>query len=213
MQVDIKRLLERAVMWFMRYGDHPLDIERNTDLFRPGIKTLADVLPDVLSESGRRTLEERIAGSGADGVPESLARPVAGLSQMNSALDIVCLSGHKAATVANMARVYFGVGARFGFEWLRGAARRMEMQTSWQRQAVQSMLDELYAMQQDLVSQVVRSAGKSPAADDAISDWSGARDRLVVRTDQTLADIRAAGTTDLAMIAVALRQLRVLVSS
>ncbi|MQA66025.1 MAG: NAD-glutamate dehydrogenase [Alphaproteobacteria bacterium] len=213
MQVDIKRLLERAVMWFMRYGDHPLDIERNTDLFRPGIKTLADGLPDVLSESGRRTLEERIAGSGADGVPESLARSVAGLSQMNSALDIVCLSGHKAAAVANMARVYFGVGARFGFEWLRGAARRMEMQTSWQRQAVQAMVDELYALQQDLVSQVVRSAGKSPAADDAVSDWSGARDRLVVRTDQTLADIRAAGTTDLAMIAVALRQLRVLVSS
>jgi glutamate dehydrogenase len=213
MQADIKHLLERAVMWFMRYGDHPLDIEKNTNLFRPGIKALAGALPDVLSETGRRTLEERISNGTAEGVPESLARPVAGLSQMNSALDIVCLAGHKADAVANMAKVYFGVGARFGFEWLRAVARRMETQTSWQRQAVQAMADELYALQQDLVSQVIRTAGKSPVIDAILSNWSDARKPLVARTEQTLADIRAAGTTDLAMIAVALRQLRLLVSS
>jgi glutamate dehydrogenase len=213
MQADIKRLLERAVTWFMRYGDHPLDIEKTTNLFRPGIKALASALPDGLSESGSRTLIERIAALTADGVPESLAHPVAGLTQLNSALDVVCLAGHKADTVPKMARVYFGVGARFGFEWLRAVARRMETQTSWQRQAVQSMVDELYALQQDLVGQVVRAGGKSPAIEAVISDWTGARERLVARTEQTLADIRAAGTTDLAMIAVALRQLRLLVSA
>ncbi|MFT5539992.1 MAG: glutamate dehydrogenase, partial [Alphaproteobacteria bacterium] len=46
---DIKRLMERAVMWFMQNGDHPLDIERNIKNFRPGIAALTKTLPTVLS--------------------------------------------------------------------------------------------------------------------------------------------------------------------
>jgi NAD-specific glutamate dehydrogenase len=38
------------------------------------------------------------------------------------------------------------------------------------------------------------------------------RKALVARTEQTLSDIKAAGTADLAMVAVALRQLRMLVT-
>ena len=139
-------------------------------------------------------------------------RAVAGLSQMNATLDIVGIAGHDAKAVPAMAKVYFGIGSRFGFDWLRGSARRIETQTPWQRQAVQSMLDELYILQQELVTQVIDAAGSTRAVDAIVSVWSDARKDKVARTEQMIADIQSAGIVDISMIAVALRQLRVLVA-
>jgi glutamate dehydrogenase len=146
------------------------------------------------------------------GVPEKLARPVCALAHMNAALDIVCIAGADSRSVPVMARVYFGIGARFGFDWLRNTARRIETQTGWQRQAAQAMIDELYGLQHDLVIQVIDAAGAATAVDAIVSVWADARKELVARMEQTLADMQAAPSADLAMVAVALRQLRVLVT-
>ena len=208
---EIKRLLERAVTWFMQNGDHPLDIADNIDRFRPAVAALAKALPDVLSVTAAQGLSERIAVYRDAGAPESLATGIAGLAQMNSALDIVCLAGFDARGVANMAKVYYGIGARFGLDWLRAAARRIDTQTAWQRQAVQAMLDELYVLQQNLVAHVIDAAGHARAVDAIVEIWADARKALVTRTEQTIADMQAAGTADIAMLAVALRQLRALV--
>jgi glutamate dehydrogenase len=209
---EIERLLERAVMWFMQNGEHPLDIEHNIADYRPGIEALAKALPDVLSTQAQTALNDRIGQYRDAGVPEAFARSVAGLAQMNASLDIVRIAGDDAKSVPTMARIYFGIGARFGFDWLRAAARRINAQTSWQRQAVQAMVDELYNLQQQLVTQVIDAAGSVRAVDAIVTAWTDARKPLVARTEQTIADMQSAGTTDIAMVAVALRQLRVLVA-
>ena len=212
MQRAINRLLERAVIWFMEQGDHPLDIGTNIEKFGPGIAELIRSLNDVLADSAREALAESIGRYKDAGVPEKLARPVCALAHMNAALDIVCIAGADSRSVPVMARVYFGIGARFGFDWLRNTARRIETQTGWQRQAVQAMIDELYGLQHDLVTQVIDAAGAATAVDAIVSVWADARKELVARTEQTLADMQAAPSADLAMVAVALRQLRVLVT-
>jgi glutamate dehydrogenase len=209
---EIKRFMERAVTWFMQNGDHPLDIEKNIKNFRPGIAALTKALPTVLSDEARATLKARVQTYKTAGVPEGLAHSVASLAQLNAALDIVCIAGADARDVPAMAKVYFGIGARFGFDWLRAAARRIEAQTAWQRQAIQAMIDELYALQHELVTQVIDAAGGVTAADAIVSVWTDSRKTLVTRTEQTLSDIKAAGAADLAMVAVALRQLRILVT-
>jgi glutamate dehydrogenase len=212
MLLEIKRLMERAVMWFMQNGNHPLDIEKNIKNFRPGVAALTKALPTALSDNALMTLKARVDAYKAAGVPEGLAHSVASLAQMNAALDIVCIAGADARAVPAMAKVYFGIGARFGFDWLRSAARRIESQTTWQRQAVLAMVDELYVLQHELVTQVIDAAGGVKAADAIVSVWMDSRKALVARTEQTLSDIKAAGTADLAMVAVALRQLRMLVT-
>ena len=146
------------------------------------------------------------------GVPETLARSIASLPLMNAALDIVSIADGDAGRVPDMARVYFGIGARFGFDWLRAAARRIDTQTAWQRQAVQAMVDDLYALQHELVLQVIDAAGSAKAGDAIVAVWAETREALVGRTEQIIADMQAAGSADLAMLAVAARQLRVLVT-
>ncbi len=212
MQRAINRLLERAVIWFMQHGEHPLDIETNIEHFRPGVAQLTKSLDSVLADAAWTTMAETIGRYKDAGVPEKLARSVSALAHMNAALDIICIAGTDARSVPVMARVYFGIGARFGFDWLGNTARRIETQTGWQRQAIQAMVDELYGLQHDLVSHVMDAAGSATAVDAIVAMWADSRKGLVARTEQTLADMQAAPSADIAMVAVALRQLRVLVS-
>ncbi len=207
---EIKRLIERAGVWLLNHGDHPLDIEANVAALAPCIAALARALPDVIPEDARAALAERAAALAGSGVPDTLARRIAGLQPMNAALDVIRLARHDDRTVPEMAGVYFDVGGRFGFDWLRAAARRVEAQTHWQRQAAQSMIDELYVLQHDLVAGIAAAAGEAKTVSAIVPVWAEARKARVTRAAQTLADIQAAGAVDLAMIAVAVRQLRVL---
>jgi glutamate dehydrogenase len=210
--IDIKALIERASLWFLQNGHHPLDITDNVARFRPGIEALGRSLANVASANDLAFMESRRKDFEDKGMPARLAGGIARLPLIGAALDIVRVAGADAAAVSEAARVYFGIGARFGFDWLRDTARRMEAQTPWQRQAVQSMVDELDGLQFDLVTHVMDAAGGVAAAEVLVGVWADAHNAAVERIEQMLADMRASGTPDIAMIAVAIRQLRLLVA-
>ena len=73
------------------------------------------------------------------------------------------------------------------------------------------MGDELYGLQFDLVTHVMDAAGGIQAAEVVVDFWADAHKAAVDRIEQMLADMRASSTPDIAMLAVAVRQLRLLV--
>jgi glutamate dehydrogenase len=75
------------------------------------------------------------------------------------------------------------------------------------------MTDELYGLQYDLVTHVMDAAGGLRMAEVVVDVWADAHKAAVQHTEQMLADMRASGTPDIAMMAVAIRQLRLLVGS
>jgi glutamate dehydrogenase len=72
-------------------------------------------------------------------------------------------------------------------------------------------VDDLFNQQSDLTARVVSTVRKGGGAGDAeraIDTWVQERRPLVTRTEQLLAELQAVGTPDLAMLAVANRQLK-----
>ena len=55
-----------------------------------------------------------------------LAARIASLEALNAALDIVEISAAHRVSVAETARVYFEVGTRIGFDWLRARIEKLE---------------------------------------------------------------------------------------
>ena len=100
---------------------------------------------------------------------------------------------------------------RFGFDWLRAAAEEVSTETRWQKDAIGAIVDDLFALQSELASKVIETGG-SEKADTAVAAWIGTRTALVERTEQLLGDLKTAGAPDIAMLAVATRQLRSLIS-
>ena len=210
--LDIKALIEHAALWFLHNGRHPLDIAANIALFAPGIEALGEALTGVVSDADSVAMETRQRELVESGMPTPLAGRISCLPMLGSALDIVRVAGSDPGAVPGAARVYFGAGARFGFDWLREVARRIDARTPWQRQAAQAVVEELYDLQYRLITNVMSTSAKKPASPEMMVEaWADGRKATVDQTEQMLADMRAAVTPDIAMMAVAIRQLRRLV--
>jgi glutamate dehydrogenase len=209
MMVEVGRLLERAVAWLLRSGYEKLDIAAYSSEFRPRIETLAAKLDEILPQALLAQLRAREAELVEDGIPQSLAHRVASLGVMSAAMDIIRIA-REGRVVDDVARIYFGLGARFGLDRVRAAAASLSAETPWQKAAVASAIDDLFSYQSTLASRVI---GESNGSADPVDAWLASRPRIVERVDQTMTDFRAAQTVDLAIVTVATRQLRALVES
>mgnify|MGYP000936422862 CR=1 FL=1 len=207
MLVETVRLMERTVAWFLTTCPQPLDIAAQTEAFRPGIGELIAGLDTVLDAEEGARLDQRAAALTGQGVPEDLARRVAALPVLAAAPDLVRVAGRTGRSVSSVAAVYFLLGRRFGLEWLRDRAFTVRTDTHWQKQAVAAIVDDLFAHQMNLTVRVLEAADGLPA-ENPVEAWAAQRRAAVDRVEQLLAELRAQPAADLAMLAVANRQLR-----
>ena len=207
----VHRLIERATRWFLRHGSQPLDISVSVAAFDTAIARLIERLEEVLPETVRSAVAEAARQEMADGVPAELARRVAMLPVLPSATDVVRLAAATGAPIDAVAARYFAVGEKFGFAWLRQQAGTIPASGYWQRLAITAVIDELYEHQRRLVEAVVAADGNSP--EEAIAAWTSGRAAGVERAHTVLAELQAAASLDLSMLAVASRQLRALTES
>ncbi|HJW93035.1 MAG TPA: NAD-glutamate dehydrogenase [Thermoanaerobaculia bacterium] len=208
MLIEAGSFTERAVLWLLRSGYEKLDISAIVAEFRPCVEAIEKHRDSILPPSLLTAVKVREAELLEDGIPEALARRIASLDVMTSAMDIIRIA-RRGGAVEETARVYFGVGARFGFDKLRGWADALHADTPWQKSAVATLVDDLFNYQKVLASRVIAEAnGGEP-----VETWLAKRPRVVERVDQTMTDVKAAPAVDLAMLTVASRQLRALVES
>ena len=210
MMLAVAGLLERAILWLLRSDYQKLDIAAKVNEFRPRIAAIQEQIGNVLPAPMLAQVRVRETELAVDGIPESLARRVASLSVMTSAMDIIRIARtDDARGVDEVARVYFGIGERFIFDRLRTASQNVSAETQWQKTALTTLIEDLYAYQSTLASRVISESG----GPEPIETWLSKRPRIVERVDQTIHDFVAATAVDLAMPSVTSRQLRALVDS
>ncbi len=214
MLTECGRLIERGTVWFLRQAAFPLDIAGEVSRYAQEIAGIASNLHDLLQDSDRGILAERVTKLTASGVPDILAQSIARLPLLYAGCDIVRIARGGSLAGLDVGRSYFSIGARFGFDWLRGAAGRLPSDSVWDKLAVTAIVDDLYGHQGELTSRVVNGSSKKlDSPEEIIEIWAAGRRPLVTRTEQLLGELQAVGTPDLAMLAVANRQMRAMVES
>ncbi len=196
LNLDILRPIERATIWLLRNGSRPLEINRTIERFAGGIRTLAERLDGLIADETRAEIERRTGDAVEAGVPESLAREIASLEPLYSGCDIVRIATERRRSVEHVARVYFTVGRKLAFDWLRGSAAALPAETEWQAAAVAAVIDDFYVQQSGLTERVLDDSGR--ARDAAAGRWWTANGGRVARAESLVADLRAAGSPDLA---------------
>jgi glutamate dehydrogenase len=216
MLAAVGTLLERAMLWILRHPYEKLDIAEFVKQFRPRILALSEHLAELLPAPLLTALETRQSLLISAGIPQSLARRVASLDIMASALDIVRIMQQDkqgGENVDNVARIYFGLGARFGLDRLRAAGSTIVVDTPWQKAAVAALVDDLFTFQSALAQRVIAEANGSRGAADIVDLWLAQHAPVVERIDQTMTDMKTAPSLDIAMLTVASRTLRTLIES
>lgn len=213
MRLDANRMIEWVTLWFLRNGRRPLDIASHVEEFADGFRALYDCLGSSLPKHYQKDVIKRGRPYVKAGVPKALAKQIAGLVNMFSGCDIIRLANRRKVSVKDAARLYFAIGTRFHLGSLRAAADRLDTQSHWQKLAVAALIEEIYGHQLALASQVMDARGGQKTAfdtDKVIAAWASKTQIAVERTEQLIAELSATEINDLAMIAVASRQLRTL---
>jgi glutamate dehydrogenase len=220
MLVECGRLIERETVWFLREVGIPLDIAGEVGRFGVGVATLVSRIETLLPPAERALLDQNSARFVAEGAPQDLARRIASLPLLAPVCDIVRIAATLQLPVEQVADAYFKIGERFGFDWLRRSAGSLPTDTGWDKLAVSAIIDDFYGHQSDLTTRVLdgngKGAGKNKSGgsdtDKVIASWSAGREPLVARTEQLLEELKSSGAPDFAMLAVANRQLKSMVS-
>ena len=210
LNLDIARLLRRSTIWLLKNGPKPLAIAPTIERFESGIGALAERLADLIPEETGAEIERASRRAADAGVPMPLAREVASLDALYSGCDIVTIATDAGRRVEDVARVYFAAGHRVGLDWLRRRAAALTAETEWQSRAAASIVDDLYQQQSALTVRIVESMGRGRDVPAAAERWWKTNERAVARAESVVAELRVAGSVDLAMLSVAGREIRAL---
>ncbi|MCL4802109.1 MAG: NAD-glutamate dehydrogenase [Burkholderiales bacterium] len=212
MLIEAGRLTVRATVWLLRSKRLADDMAATIAHFRPAVEALAGGLPTLLDEPSRANLDARAARLAGQGVPEALARRVASLENLFSALDIVEIAGASGRPVATVAAVYFRLSAELGLPWLRERIGKLPGEGHWPTLARSAMRDDLGGLQRTLTAEVMARAGTEGGGDgspaELIAAWRRDKGATVERANHLMAELKSGPAPDIAMLSVALRELR-----
>jgi glutamate dehydrogenase len=203
MLLDIAVLVEHATAWLLRHDR--LDLGHDIEQLRPSIRELAGLLPTVLPESDHAIAGERTRRLTRAKVPQRLAAAIGGTPFLAAALEIADLNERTLQPLERAARTYYAVGAHFALGEMRAAAHRLPAETAWQRQAIETVIDDLFALQSETALSALQG---SMDGSDPLAAWTKQRASALAPAEAVAAELRAGAAPDLAMLVVASRQLR-----
>jgi glutamate dehydrogenase len=213
MLIEVNRMIERSVLWLLRHVPAPMDIAKEIAKLEPAVKTLRDNFKSMWSDEVAGYVNKQADAFKVKGVPAELAFTVASLYRLAAVNDVLRLADAVKQPVAQVAKIYFLTGERFGMGAMRVRAESMVRTSHWDRLAVSAAVEELYAHQTNLAQRVIGAAkAKKLAGAKAVDNWVETNKALVERYDAVYGEIRSADGLNLAMLTVANRQLSSLIS-
>lgn len=204
------RLVLRATLWFLRRRAERMPIGNVLAFFSPGIAAVSAHLSTYLSTEDLAALTQNENALTNAGVPPAVASDVARLDAMYSVLDIVELSHETKRPVELAAQLYFALIGRLNLRWVANQITALLTDTHWQSMARAAMRDDLANLQRQLTKSVLTHSPSLTAAEALIAAWEMHNHKNLQRVRDVLKDLTTARESDLAMLSVLMRELRIL---
>jgi glutamate dehydrogenase len=204
---ELMRLGRRATRWFLRSRRNELDAARDVAHFGPHIAALGLKLDELLEGPTREVWQTRYQGYVEAGVPELLARMVAGTSHLYTLLPIIEASDVTGENAADVAKAFFAVGSSLDLNWYLQQISSLPVENNWQALAREAFRDDIDFQQRAITISVLQMADAPQDMDARVELWLEQHKVMVVRWRAMLDELKAAVGTDYAMYAVANREL------
>ena len=204
---ELMRLGRRATRWFLRARRNEQNAARDVAHFGPHLAALGLKLDELLSGEIRETWQTRYQAYVAAGVPELLARMVAGTTHLYTLLPIIEASDVTGQDPADVAKAYFAVGSALDITWYLQQISALPVENNWQALAREAFRDDVDWQQRAITISVLQQGDGSQDVETRLTQWMAQHESTIERWRAMLVEIRAASGTDYAMYAVANREL------
>lgn len=204
---ELMRLGRRATRWFLRARRNEQNAARDVAHFGPHLKELGLKLDELLSGEIRENWQSRYQAYVAAGVPELLARMVAGTTHLYTLLPIIEAADVTGQDPADVAKAYFAVGSALDITWYLQQISALPVENNWQALAREAFRDDVDWQQRAITISVLQQGDGTQDVETRLALWMAQHDGMIERWRAMLVEIRAASGTDYAMYAVANREL------
>ncbi|MER2104565.1 MAG: NAD-glutamate dehydrogenase, partial [Pseudomonas atacamensis] len=204
---ELMRLGRRATRWFLRARRNEQNAARDVAHFGPHLKELGLKLDELLSGEIRENWQSRYQAYVEAGVPELLARMVAGTSHLYTLLPIIEAADVTGQNPAEVAKAYFAVGSALDITWYLQQISALPVENNWQALAREAFRDDVDWQQRAITISVLQQGDGSQDVEARLALWMAQHESMIERWRAMLVEIRAASGTDYAMYAVANREL------
>ncbi|WP_347350238.1 NAD-glutamate dehydrogenase [Intrasporangium sp.] len=206
--LEFRRLLDRAVRWFLTNRKGEFNIATEVDRFRPGVQQYAGRISELLRGSERERLLSRAAEIEGTGVPGELALQTASLLDRYSLLDCITLAEDTGSDLGDVMETYFRLSERFSVDALLTRVTNLPRENRWDSLARGALRDDLYSVLSALThaALVVSDHGASP--EQRVEQWFELNSEALERAWASLGPIDRLSHPGIAALSVALRTLR-----
>jgi glutamate dehydrogenase len=206
--LEFRRLIDRAVRWFLTSRPAVLDIAGEVARFRPGIESYSGRMAEVLQGSERSRLQRRARELTGKGVPEDLATSAASLLDAYSVLDCIEIAEETGESLDDVVAVYFRTSETFSIDAMLTRVTALPRDDRWDALARGALRDDLYAVLEALTRSVLEVSDRSQDAAARLDRWSEANADALSRARAALGGIERMSHAGIAALSVALRTLR-----
>jgi len=199
--IELLQHMDRTLPWFLNQPDLLGDMSGTITKFRPHFETIEKNILLILPPQRRYfrdTHEQRLL---AAGVSPQLASFHADLRSHAASPGIVAMALDLELPVLDVARIYFMIGERFGFDALREQARQSMGNDYWERQATSALIEEFSAHQLRMTQLVA-------LAKTDLAQWETTSPQMVGRLDALMSELRSQPKASVTQLTVANRRLR-----
>ncbi len=206
----IDALVEATARWYLMWAPDA-SFEETIAAGRDGFERLAAILPQLGTDERRGRREETVRRLTEQGVPEHVATAHALRAELVHAPDMVAAAAATDRSIEDVARVFFAIGGELRLDWMERELARVRSATRMQRWALQAVREDAFKARRELAESALReSPGAEPlvAVEHFLHEHAGQAGRL----DNFLRALAREGESDLAGLALAVRQLGALVS-
>ena len=205
----VDALVESVARWYLTWAPGA-PFEETIAAGRDGFERLSAVLPALGTEDRRRRRDETAERLTADGVPEEVAVAHALRAELVHTPDVVAVATATERSIEDVARVFFAVGAELRLDWMERELGRVRSATRMQRWALQAVREDAFKARRDLAECALReSPGAEPLV--AVERFLHEHAAQAGRLESFLRALAREGESDLAGLALAVRQLGALV--
>ncbi|HVE54076.1 MAG TPA: NAD-glutamate dehydrogenase domain-containing protein, partial [Ramlibacter sp.] len=200
MVIAVRALVGRATTWFLRSRRLFEPTEQQVSRFAPAVQALR-----ASGEAGAAA-SARAGRWVQAGVPPAVAAWVDGAEASFHALDVAEIAEASRRPLELTAQVHAGVGERLGLARMRQQIELLPADSFWQGLAKVALNDDLNDLQRAIALEAVGHPDGS--AGEVLDRWEAGNRQALQRAQRLLAELQDAPGSDLAMLSVALRELR-----
>jgi glutamate dehydrogenase len=213
MTIELRRLINRASRWLLNYRPQPLAIGAEITRYATNVASLASRVPEWLGGHDKQLLAREVAEYRAGGASPQLSYSIAAALYQFSLLDITDIADTLERSPAEVAETYFALMNHPGIAGLLTAVSRLPHDNRWDSLARLAIRDDIYRSLRHLCLDVLSLGQPSESTEQKIAQWRHIHDSRAEQARQTLDEVCASGTYDLASLSVAARQIRYLARS